>query len=97
MAGSARPPTTPDIYLLACVTVQGSVDLLLDEVQVLGEHQAVLLHHRLQVVVLHQVVEHGEGGRLMLQWKRTCYTVTVSGPQFENESMIMTQWSNRKC
>lgn len=86
-----------DIYLLACVTFQGSINLLLDEVQVLCEHQAVLLHHRLQVVVLHQVVEHFDGGRLMLQWKRTCHMVTVSWPQFEDKSVIMTQWTNRKC
>lgn len=58
MADSAHPPTTPDIYLLACVTFGGSIDHLLDEVQVLGEHQAVLLHQWLQLVDLHHVVEH---------------------------------------
>lgn len=48
-------------YLLAlsCISVQWSSNLFLDEVQVLGQHQAVLLHHRPQVIVCHQVVKHG--------------------------------------
>ena len=57
-------------YLLA-FNVRQSDNQLLNKDQVLGQHQAVLLHHRLQAVVIHQVVKHFQRGFLMLQHKQT--------------------------
>lgn len=74
----------------ACIAAGGSGDLLLDEEQVLGELQAVLLHQRLQLVVLHQVVEHLHRGLLVLQRRRTsagdCELAQTATPSFHNES-----------
>lgn len=50
---------------------QWSSNLFLDEVQVLGQRQPVLLHHWLQVVGFNQVVKHVYRSLLMLQQKQT--------------------------
>lgn len=77
---------TGHLAVLGRAIVQWSSNLLLDEVQVLGQLQSVLLHHLLQPVGFHQVIKHHQRSVFMLERKQTM----LFRETLEKESAIIT-------